>query len=282
MDFEKLISDLEEEFGTREDDKLDKNDKLDEFLQFESDGTVNFYICMVLLTLDPNQEFETWRSNFKMFLLPAFQILVPFGMCWYFLVQQDLFADQGFCCNHDNYIFRFTGFVTFMYSGWQIIDGCDDATAKFFVTKAVKQWCITGRSQDLKTSVMFYMAYVSQQLCSMLLLIVTYVIYTSQCDTPLDLLMNCVAINFVLDIDTEWMNDTRQAKSQASAQWWYKQNRDAHIENGAEIKQSMKHFQSLRKAAPSIVNNISKAGDWLIVFSAYLLVFGWTFCPAKY
>lgn len=129
---------------------------------------------------------------------------------------------------------------------------------------------------------MFYLGHVSQQLCSFLLLVVTYVIYTSQCDTPLDLLMNCVAINFVLDIDSEWMGDKQQAKAKISSEWLFKQWRDTCINDGAEIKRSMKHFSSLRASAPSTVATMGWLGDTVVWVSAYILVFAWTFCPPSW
>jgi len=281
-EFAKLAKDIAEDFGTAEDDKQEKNDKLEEWLGEDGMGDVNFYTCTVLLVLDPNQEYETFRSNFKMFLLPAFQVLVPFGMAWYFLVQKALIANNGYCCNHSNYIFRFTGFVTFMYSAWQIIDGCDDASSKFFLDKSVQMYQRTGRAFDFRATWMFYLGHVSQQLCSFLLLVVTYVIYTSQCDTPLDLLMNCVAINFVLDIDSEWMGDKQQAKAKISSEWLFKQWRDTCINDGAEIKRSMKHFSSLRASAPSTVATMGWLGDTVVWVSAYILVFAWTFCPPSW
>jgi hypothetical protein len=287
QDFEEAVKAIEEDYGVQADDDADdaddKNEKLKGFI--EDIGDPNFYTCTTLLVLDPTKEFDSIRANLKMFLLPMFQILVPFGMSWYFLVDEQLLAKNGVCCNNADKIFRFTGFVTFMYSGWQIIDGCDDASAKTLVAKSVKMWSLTGHSEDLKAAVMFYLSYGSQQLCSFLLLVVTYVIYTSQCDTPLDLLMNCVAINFVLDVDSEWVDDSAKDKGKESAKWLFKHWRDRCIEEEEVVKTSQQRFQGLRKNIESLVTGrvgICNAGDFVILVSTYVLVFGWTFCPPQY
>lgn len=285
--FSKARASLEEKFGSKDDDKVgengaEKNDKIDDYI--EELGDCNYYTCIALLKLDPNQAFESFRGNAKMFLLPAFQILVPFGMCWYFLVQKGMFSENGYCCNHENYIFRFTGFVTFMYSGWQIIDGCDDASSKFFLKRAVAHWSLTGSSDAAWEALYFYMCYLSQTLCSFLLLIVTYIIYTNQSDTPLDLLMNCVAVNFVLDIDAEWMGDTQQTKCQAAATFLFKRWRDAcvDVDTSEKVREGIKKNQMLRRIAPKLVKFIMHFGDWFVTLLTYTLVVGWTFCPAQY
>jgi len=276
-EFAAVAKQLKQDYGTAEDDKLEKNQKLDDFI--DGFGDVNFYVCTSLLVLDPNQEFESFRSNLKMFLLPCFQILVPFGMIWYFVVQKDMINDNGYCCNHSNFIFRFTGFVTFMYSGWQIIDGCDDEPSKFFMKKAVNQWALTGQPFSSKAAWMFFLGHTSQQICCMLLLVLTYIIYTTQCDTPLDLLMNCVAVNFVLDIDTEWMDSGKQAKSKASATYLFKYWRDECSSNEAGVRESIKNHRSLRRSAPTIVKTIHKTFETAIWVSAYVFGLVWTFCP---
>lgn len=279
-DFEKVKDHVVEVYGTKADDALDTNEKLEEY--HDGHGDVNYYTCMALLILDPNQEFEHWRSQAKMFLLPAYQLFVPFGMCWYFLVQKDMWTDNGYCCNHSGFVFRFVGFVTFLYSAWQIIDGCDDSSSKFFLERATKYWSLTGRRHALDEAFGFYLCYLSQTLCSYLLLFVTLIIYTSQSDSPLDLLMNCVAINFVLDIDSEWMDDVKQDKAKESAKFLFKRWRDGVLENEEEVKTCMRSEKVLRKNAPKLVNGIIWMGDTGVAVLAYFFVIGWTFCPPQY
>jgi len=279
-EFEQVKKTLEEKYGTAEDDKLETNEKLDAFI--EEMGDANFYVYTTLLVLDPNQEFETVRSVLKMILLPLFQMFVPFGMLWYFIVQKDMINDNGYCCNHTNPIFRFTGFVTFMYSGWQIIDGCDDAASKFLMKKAAHQWQRAGMARDFKATWMFFVSHTTQQVCCILILYLTYIIYTTQCDTPLDLLMNCVAVNFVLDIDTEWMDDSKQAKSVVAATWYFKQMRDVLKDNEAEVRSAMQTNKGARNMAPKLDFWISHGLETFIVASAYVLVVVWTFCPGSY
>lgn len=278
-DFVTVAKQLKEDYGVAADDSKESNEKLQSWI--DEFGDVNFYTCMTLLILSP-EDFKSCRSQLKMFLLPAFQILVPFGMVWYFLVEKQMIVDNGYCCDHDNIIFRFTGFVTFMYSAWQIIDGCSDASSMFFVNKAVEVWSMTGNKLAFKATWMFYLCYLSQQACSMLLLIVTYVIYTSQCDTPLDLLMNCVAVNFVLDIDSEWMDSGKQDMSVKAASFLFREWRDMCTKNEAEVKNNMACFRSLRRAAPKLVDRLAFVGYTMIWVSAYVMVFGWTFCPKEF
>jgi hypothetical protein len=278
-DFTAVAKVLREDYGTAEDDKLDKNPKLDDFI--ETFGDANFYTCMNLLVLDPNQEFASMRSNLKMFFLPCFQILVPLGIVWFFLVEEEMIATNGYCCDNSDLIFRFTGFVTFMYSGWQIIDGCDDASSKFFLKKSVNQWALTGQPIAFKATWMFVFAHGSQIACSTLLLIATYVIYTTQCDTPLDLLMNCVAINFVLDIDSEWMDAGKQDKSQKSAEFLFKTFRDACKDDEQGVRKGIMEFKTLRRSAPGLLRGMANLGEKVVWIGAYMLAIGWTFCPSN-
>jgi len=279
-ELEQMKKVLEDKYGTADDDKKETNEKLDAFI--EEMGDVNFYVYTTLLVLDPNQEFETWRSVAKMILLPLFQMAVPFGMLWYFIVQKDMISDNGYCCNHTNPIFRFTGFVTFMYSGWQIIDGCDDAPSKFFMRKAAHHWQRFGLARDFKAAVLFFVGHTTQQVCCVLILYLTYIIYTTQCDTPLDLLMNCVAVNFVLDIDTEWMDDSKQAKSVLAATWYFKSMRDVCKDDMAEISSARQSNKSARNILPTVEYAIHKGAETFIWVSAYVLVVGWTFCPGSW
>merc|ERR1712054_287777 len=183
-----------------------------------------------------------------------------------------MFNVNGYCCNHINYVFRFTGFVTFMYSGWQIIDGCDDASSKFFLRRATAHWSLTGAPYAFKEMWMFYVCFASQTICSLLLLVLTYIIYTSTCDTPLDLLMNCVAINFVLDVDAEWVTDKQQAMAQESAKFLFKRWRDACIDQEPVVREGIKTNNAIRGEAPGFVRGVMKSGDWLVTILTYLCV----------
>jgi len=223
-DVQVVADKLVEVFGTKEDDKLDKNPKLEDFI--EGLGDCNYYTYISLVLLDPEMHLRSIRGNLKMFLLPLFQLAVPFGMAWYRLVQKDMWNKQGICCDDDSYIFRGVGFVTFMYSGWQIMDGAGDSSSKYLLKKAAEHWSLTGLKKSRGAAWQFHLCYASQTVCALLLLIVTYTIYNTS-DTPLDLLMNCVAINFVLDIDTEWMNGSRQKRSKEAARLLFKRWRDA-------------------------------------------------------
>lgn len=280
--FELIIKYLENTFGTKSDDREEKNDLLDTFI--EEAGDVNFYSYSTLMLLDesPGSDVASYRSIAKLVLLPCFQVLVPLFMIWYFIVEKDLFGDQGYCCNHTNIIFRGTGFVAFTYSGWQIIDGDNDPSAKFFLKHSARQYAITGGRLAWKGTWMFFLGNLTQQLCSTFLLILTYIVFTSQCDTPLDLLMNCVAINFVLDIDIEWMNESQQAKSQSSAQVIWKAWRDVAVEYEGEIKQKMTQNQAFRRSLPATIEAFTSIYSTCIWVGTYILIFGWFFCPPSW
>lgn len=280
----KDITDLEErlaeEFGTAKDDRLDTNETLEEFMNRA--GSINFYTYTALMVLDPDEKFEHWRSYFKVFLLPAIQILVPLGACWYFIVEKELVKNHGYCVNHSNIIFRSTGFFTFIYSAWQIIDGREDETAKFFLMKAVQQYSLTGRSTDLKEAWFFWLGDLSQQLCAFFLALLCWVVYVSQSDTPLDLMMNCVAVNFVLDIDSQWISEGQQLRSKTLAKNLFKRYRDVCVNNKAEVIEGLEKNKRARRQAPGRWRRMINAADRIITVFVYFLVFGWTFCPSEY
>jgi hypothetical protein len=277
--FARVAKQLREEFGSKADDKLENNHKIDAFL--EEVGDITYYPCGVLLLLDPCREFNSFRSKLKLFLLPSFQLLVPSGMLWYFLVYQDLFHTNGICVNETNKIFRFVGCVTFLYSGWQIIDGCDDAASKTLLHYSVRHWSLTGHGESLRATFLFFLCNFSQQMCSLFILFLTYVIFTTQCDTPLDLLMNCVALNFVFDIDVEWMTDRMSADSKESAATLFKSWRDVCTYYEADVREQLTENERWRHSAPHLVKGLCRLIDTTIWALTYVLVIGWTFCPAE-
>lgn len=277
-DVQVVADELVEVFGTKEDDKLEKNPKLEAFV--EGLGKVNYYTYISLVTLDPEMHIRSLRGNAKMLLLPMFQLLVPFGMAWYRLVQKDMWNNAGICCDDDSYIFRGVGFVTFLYSAWQIMDGAGDSSSKYLLEGAARHWSLTGLKKSRGEALQFYLCYASQTLCALLLLVVTYTIYNTS-DTPLDLLMNCVAINFVLDIDSEWMNGSRQKRSREAARLLFKRWRDA-CGDELEVKKSIRNHKWSRRNVGAAGKLMCKYGNNLVVVLGYAIVVGWTFCPAKY
>merc|ERR1711971_1542679 len=97
----------------------------------------------------------------------------------------------------------------------------------------------------------------------------------------LDLLMNCVAVNFVLDIDSEWVSSAQQGKAKGFGEDVFKKWRNTCEDNKAEITESIRQFTSLRRSAPGMVAKLCSCGDKIIMVCAYLLAFGWTVCPSN-
>jgi len=268
--------------GTKDDsDNMEENEKLKDFI--EGYGDVNFYTYATLLYLDDSNEssFSTWRSYLKIVLLPTFQVFVPLGMLWYYIEEKGTFAD-GYCSTDGSMIYRMTGFIAFMYSAWQIIDGCSDPSSRYFLQHSSRMFAITGGQKAWEGMWLFYLGNLTQQLCSISILAMTYVVFNDPDNTPLDLLMNCVAINFVLDIDSEWMDGSKQDKSNQSATVVYKYWRDICVDYEDEVKMCMADKNDWRKRAPVLLDTVREFTCNFILVFAYFLVFGWTCCPPGY
>jgi len=280
-DFKAVKAQITEIFGAPTDSEEDKEARAKDFV--DEMGDANFYTFSILMELDetPGSDIVSTRSRLQLVLLPLFQIVVPFAMVWFFIVHKRLIEVNGYCNDHGSPIFRFTGFVTFIYSAWQIIDGDNDPSSKFMLRHSVKQFALTGSTLSLRATIYFYLANLSQQVSALAILILTYVIYATQCDTSLDLVMNCVAINFVLGIDSEWMNPGKTEKARASAKVIFTLYRDMCHKCGDEdeVREGMKSYRFIRGKAPQLVEAAQWIPSTIIWVTAYFLAVGWTFCP---
>lgn len=278
--FQNVKSHIAQHLGTKADsDDKEQNAKLKDFI--DGYGDVNFYTYATLLYLDDSEgsTFGGLRSYAKIILLPCFQVLVPLGMLWYYLVEKDSFAD-GYCSADGSLIYRGTGLIAFMYSAWQIIDGCYDESARYFLQTSSRMYAMTGGQKAWEGMWLFYLGNLTQQICSICILVMTFVLFNQPDNTPLDLLMNCVAINFVLDIDSEWMDSGKQVKSTDSSVVVYKYWRDICEDYEAEVKSNMNYNHDWRRRAPVVLDNVREGTCNFVWVFAYCLVSCWTICPA--
>lgn len=279
QNFEDIRGFISQKFGSKENEEK-KQDTLDKFI--EDIGDVNYYTAAALLVLDDSEgsNFRSLRDQAKLVLLPCFQILIPLGLVWFFVVEKRLIENHGLCHNNDNFIFRVTGSVAYVYSAWQIIDGMSEPSSDFLMQWASKAFAISGSDGCWRAMKFFWMCSLTQQLCSFLLLLATYIVFTSASDTPIDLIMNCVALNFVLDVDSEWMDDDSSNAAKQSATVLFQNWHDEAWDNHDEMQEQIKRNVMVRKYAPRFIKMASIAPGFIIPATGYFLLCWWTFCPA--
>lgn len=229
---------LQDEFGFAEDDDQAENPKLDEFLDTMKD--LNFYDYLALMKVDPNQDIESWRSYAKMFMLPLMQCIAPVILILHRLpngtiaFEKDL-GDQGICPNDDSITFRGLGLVLIVYSVWQIVDGALEGPTILLSQTSARHFATTS----IFPRIYFTFGFWVQWFCGLTLMVALYVLLCSS-DDPLDIVMNCVALNFLLDVDNEWVTGTNQAKGEKAAEYLFKDLRDTVDKYEDDVRQGLK------------------------------------------
>lgn len=256
MDLDTVQEKLVEEFGG------DGNDeKLNSFLADIED--MNFYDYSALMWADPQQGFETFRSEFKILLLPMMQIAIPILL----MVNKYKSLDEhGLCPDNHEWSFRMIAGITYVYSVWQIADGIHEGPTLMLIRLAARHFRITGN----KLNMSFSLGFVLQAICGILLEACLFLLFCSS-DDPMDLVMNCVALNFLLDIDTEWINDRQKAKGLKAAAWLWSDWRKHAQENKEMVEHRAKKKKTLRKIVVPLVDKIISVVSNVILFLGYVL-----------
>eukprot|EP00931_Biecheleriopsis_adriatica_P047278 TRINITY_DN27230_c0_g1_i1.p1 TRINITY_DN27230_c0_g1~~TRINITY_DN27230_c0_g1_i1.p1 ORF type:complete len:301 (-),score=71.09 TRINITY_DN27230_c0_g1_i1:60-920(-) len=268
-DVEQVKRELVKYFGSKDDEE-----KLESFLDSISD--MNFYDYFALMKVDPKQDIETLQSFMKIFMLPMMQFLIPA-----FLIKNKYenfhWDNGGICPDVDDPLYRFIGGVMFIYSVWQIADAINEGPTIVLNRLAAKHFAITGSKPDF----IFAVGWVLQVSCGVLLEVTLYLMFASG-DDPFDLVMNCVALNFLLSVDDEWVLNRHKTKGLKAAAWLFKEWRDMAVDNHRKVQETLPHRRSARKRAVGCVSAATKIAHYVVVTLGYSLAAFFVGCRSSW
>jgi hypothetical protein len=275
-DIDTVRAQLAEDFGTSADDDADANPKLDEFTE-GLDG-LNWYDYIALMMADPNQDVSRTRSYLKTLFLPCIQVGTPFLLIYHQLGDYD-FSENGICPDSDEIYFRVLGFMMMIYSIWQISDAVESGPTTELCRMSARHYSVTAlKSHLFKFSCGFWL----QSICAFSLQICLYILLSAS-DDPMDLVLNCVALNFPLGIDDEWMDDTSRRKATKAAQWLFKDWRDS-ADNKTELitKRLKTESKFTRRVAEQWVINYTNIVTSVISLTGYVVSFFFLGCRPEW
>lgn len=222
---------LIEEFGTAEDDELDENPKL--ALLLDVCEEMDFYDYMALMRTDPTQGITRTRTWVKMMLLPIIQLVLPLVLIQHEYELID-WEKESICPARKDLVYRGCGFIMMIYSVWQINESLDKPTSMFLTKFLIKRWSITGSSPDLWFACGFWVQWIG----SIAIQVALYSLLRST-DRVLDMVKDCLALNFLLSVDNEWVDARHKEKGKKAAVRLFKALRDTPI----SAERVMRHRQ---------------------------------------
>eukprot|EP00928_Gymnodinium_smaydae_P026443 TRINITY_DN20769_c0_g2_i1.p1 TRINITY_DN20769_c0_g2~~TRINITY_DN20769_c0_g2_i1.p1 ORF type:complete len:311 (+),score=48.62 TRINITY_DN20769_c0_g2_i1:102-1034(+) len=222
------------EFGTKEDQKAWKEagnegfyEQFQDFL--DKTDSINFWTYMALKIMDPDDALidsdDGWREIAKVFLLPLLQLVVPLMIIYENLYNSDEGIDwstNGICPAENKPFHRFIAAVFMLYSLWSLIDSFDYGGAVYLMQKAAFVYRHTG----VGPSLWFCVGFFAQAFCGVVLILSLY-LQMAVCTTVLDMCFACFGINFLLDVDDEWVSQKMYYKHCKSRKRLFRRWRDA-------------------------------------------------------
>lgn len=280
-DIEGVKTKLAEEFGTSADDDKAENPVFDDFMGNMDD--LNFYDYMALMKADPDQEITTWRSYAKVVMLPLIQCVAPMILIWHELphgtisLAKDL-SKQGLCPDNEGYYFRGLGFVLIVYAVWQIVDmGVEGPTIQLS-RMAARHYAITTMTPNIT----FTWGFWTQWFCGILIECTLFILLCGSND-PMDIVMNCVALNFLLGVDNEWVTDVNKTKGKKAAEYVFKDWRDSAEKYEDKIRKGLKSSSQFnRKHAEQIIVGAMIAATYITSFFGHALAIFFFFCDGAW
>lgn len=158
--------------------------------QLIDNGALDYYTC-VSLSLGRHEDVkDLMRSAPKLFGLVCMQIVL--GVC--LLAYQLVYRSHLFYSAEQSHLYRLIGFLLYVYSvsflNRAMQDECREYIINMMLDKYVSGWYFWPAlyGEVLNTLVV------------VMLMVILFVIYCG-CTRPTDLLINCIAINFIADAD---------------------------------------------------------------------------------
>lgn len=271
---------LSERFGTSVDDDKAENPIINEFLDDMAD--LNFYDYMALMKADPIQSMTSWRSYAKILMLPVLQFLCPIILVWHQLPKGVHFGkkltENGICPDNDGLWFRALGLVMITYAVWQIVDMAVEGPTITLSQLAARHYSMTS----LLPNITFTFGFWVQWWCGIMLEFALYVLLCGS-DNPLDIVMNCVALNFLLQVDDEWVTDRNKEKGKKAAEYVFKDMRDSVDKYEDEIRKGLKsRSRFLRRHAEQIIVGSMKMATYVTSFVGHSLAIFFFCCNGNW
>eukprot|EP00928_Gymnodinium_smaydae_P074192 TRINITY_DN57258_c0_g1_i1.p1 TRINITY_DN57258_c0_g1~~TRINITY_DN57258_c0_g1_i1.p1 ORF type:complete len:337 (+),score=59.34 TRINITY_DN57258_c0_g1_i1:134-1012(+) len=280
---------MSKEFGCKADEKKWKEDgeygEYDQFQDFlDKTDCINFWTYMALKIMDPNDSLvdsdDGWREIAKTFLLPLLQLVVPIMIMYENLYNSDEGIDwstNGICPAENKPFNRVIAAVFMLYSLWSLIDSFDYGGGLYLMQKAAFVYKHTGVGPSLWFSIGFF----AQAFCGIVLILSLY-LQMSVCTTILDMCFACFGINFLLDVDDEWVSQKMYLKHCKTRKWLFRHWRDA--QDAGSVTHSQGWFQRNSVVIARTVINLTKStvafcGYFMCVFTVacnYTPIAAWT------
>lgn len=177
-----------------EEDENSAEDITEKFEELVEKGELDFYTCMALsLGHDKN-----WSglSRFvpKLIIVLSLQLVLPVMLMTYQTTKGVGFPTE------QNHTYRIIGTMLFAFSTWNLHQGMDDecrtAVANMMFERHVSGW--------YAWPILF--GELMSTLVALMMTVILFLIF-ADCTRPQDLLINCIAINFIVEVDNNLVND---------------------------------------------------------------------------
>jgi hypothetical protein len=274
---EQVQAALARDMGTEADDEdgVPQNDDYKKFAELMQGA--NYYDYIFMMAADPKSRIETIRGYLKAILLPLVQIGAPIVLTMY-SYQEYHWEKNGICPDQDTLGYRLTGFIMIIYSSWQIEDNIGGEPSLELACRSARHFNLTAMPFNHKYQLGFW----AQWLCGLFLQITLYMLMAST-SNPLNIVVNCVALNFLLDIDNEWVGDKQKAKIDKATAFMYKRWRNSGKTHFAIIEKELpKQSRWRRMHAEAMIQNGTKFAKVGVSLLGYFVAFFFGLCKANW
>lgn len=254
MGFGTTFANLKTETG-----EVDVSATFERFQELTEQGHLDIYTCMGLSIGRKGLSLDSLRLVPKIMTVFAMQVVMPILLLFCSIESAKTHLGE----DTHNRAFRVIGGMLLLYALWFIYDNSIDECRYVLI-----EWAV---GTNLKPSYVWpvLLGEFLNVLTACILVVVLFLIFLSQ-STPQDLLLNCLAINFVGSVDNEFVQE--EAKDDA-AKNFQDSVEDASEEAGAGIHLSWTRW-ALYEGAPAVINTFRVLGVVAVGhFTAFLFVF---------
>lgn len=173
----------------------DTSELLKQFEDGVASGELDFYTCLSLS--HGSAAFTPKMRSVMYFRLPtllALQLLVPASLLSYQLRHWHWGAKK------DTLEFRLVGFIVYLFSVWRMYEASTDECRLMFLQFATKY------SLAPRFTYVAVLGEVVAAFCGTTLVITLFTVFCT-CEDPFSLVINCLAINFLCNVDNEFVDE---------------------------------------------------------------------------
>mmetsp|Transcript_51624 Transcript_51624/g.95564 ORF Transcript_51624/g.95564 Transcript_51624/m.95564 type:complete len:291 (+) Transcript_51624:44-916(+) len=272
---------LKKHFGTKEQDQAWKNSgdypELQDFL--DDIDCFNTYTYFAFIIAHPKLSIwhEPWRVKAKLIMLPILQFVVPVLILKEQLRDYD-WDESGVCPDQGNLTFRICGASFMLYSVWSVLEAVSAGCSRPLMRMASEYYQITGLFSGW---ILYAISFCVQVYCGIVLLFCLYFLMGSSTGI-MDLCYNCFGINFLLDIDDEWVTTAMNNKGMKGAEAQFRNWRDAGGRTDTEILEAASSMRRPRKHIVKVNRLFIRGAIYIVAFLGYGLTLFFFGCAADW